>query len=75
MAVSGSKRLVPPWFQKCILYLGTKATLNYTSFTIRDDNSRKNGQKGRHFLLIKRLGKKMRKPWNDGYVPYAPCYS
>jgi hypothetical protein len=49
IAVSGSKRLVPPWFQKAILYLGIKSMLCYTSSTIVDDHSRKNSQKGRHF--------------------------
>jgi hypothetical protein len=40
MAVSWSKRPVPSWFQKCILYLGSKAMLYYTSFTVGDNRSR-----------------------------------
>jgi hypothetical protein len=49
MAVSGSKRLLPPWLQKGVFYLGMKAMLYYTGSTIRDDRGRKNGQKGHHF--------------------------
>jgi hypothetical protein len=58
MAVSWSKRLVPPWFQKYILYLGSKAMLYYTSSTVGDDHSSENRSKGPSFLLIKGLGKK-----------------
>jgi hypothetical protein len=58
MAVSGSKRLVPPWFQKCILYLGMKAVLYHTSYTIGDDRSSENRPKGPSFLLMKRLAEK-----------------
>jgi hypothetical protein len=55
MAISGAKRLVPPWFQKCILYLDMKAILQYTSSTIGDDSSSENRQKRPSFLLMKRL--------------------
>jgi hypothetical protein len=59
MAISGAKRLVPPWFQKHILYLDMKAILYYTSSTIGDDRSGENRPKGPSFLLMKRLaGKK-----------------
>jgi hypothetical protein len=69
MAISGAKRLVSPWFQKCILYLDMKAILYYTSSTIGDDRSSENRQKGPSFLLMKRLaGKKTCTPWYDGYV-------
>jgi hypothetical protein len=58
MAISGAKRLVPPWFQKCILYLDMKAILYYTSSTIGDDCRSENRQKGLSFLLMKRLAEK-----------------
>jgi hypothetical protein len=55
MAVSGSKKPGPPWFQKFILYLDMKAIPYYTSSTIGDDRSSVNRQEGPSFLLIKRL--------------------
>jgi hypothetical protein len=58
MAVSGSKKPVPPWFQKYILYLGSKAMLYYTSSTVGDDRSGENRPKGPSFLLMKRLAEK-----------------
>jgi hypothetical protein len=58
MAISGAKRLVPPWFQKCILYLDMKAILYCTSSTIGDDRSIENQQKGPSFLLMKMLAEK-----------------
>jgi hypothetical protein len=58
MVVSGSKNAGPPWFLKCILYLGSKAILYYTSSTIGDNRSSVNRQEGPSFLLIKRLGGK-----------------
>jgi hypothetical protein len=58
MVVSGSKNPGPPWFLKCILYLGSKAILYYTSSTIGDDRSSVNREEGPSFLLIKRLGGK-----------------
>jgi hypothetical protein len=58
MAVSGSKNPGPPWFLKCILYLGSKAILYYTSSTIGDDRSSVNREEGPSFLLIKRMGGK-----------------
>jgi hypothetical protein len=52
MVVSGSKNAGPPWFLKCILYLGRKGKRYYTSSTIEDDWSCVNWQEGSSLLLI-----------------------
>jgi hypothetical protein len=52
MVVSGSKNAGPPWFLKCILYLGRKGKRYYTSSTIEDDWSCVNRQEGSSLLLI-----------------------
>jgi hypothetical protein len=69
MAVSGSKKPVPPWFQRCIFYLSSKAMLYYTISTVGDDHSGENRPKEPSFLLMKRLAeKKLRKPRYEGHV-------
>jgi hypothetical protein len=69
MAISGAKKVVPPWFQKCILYLGRKDMLYYTSSKIGDDRRSENRPKRPSFLLMKRLAEKRKcTPWFEGYV-------
>jgi hypothetical protein len=61
MVISGSKNAGPPWFLKCILYLGSKGIRYSTSSTIGDDCSSVNWQDGSSFLLIKRAGGKKKR--------------
>jgi hypothetical protein len=50
MVVSGSKNAGPPWFLKCILYLGRIGKRYYTSSTIEDGWSCVKRQEGLSLL-------------------------
>jgi hypothetical protein len=70
MAVSGSKRLVTPWFQKCILYLGMKAMLYCTSSTTPPSEMIAVGKKAKRAVISvdEKVGEKTCKPWYKVYL-------